>query len=461
MRPVFRLVRELQWTGVILSAVLAACADVSGAVSAATQAPGSAPAAAAAAAPTPARPLTGASADYDPLVSAVGDARFVLLGESTHGTSEFYRERARITERLVRERGVLAVAIEGDWPDAERANRYVRGLGSDRSAAEALSGFRDFPVWMWRNAEFAAFVESLRAYNLTQPPARRVGLYGMDVQNLTGGIEPVLAWLGRNDAAAAARARAEYRCLDRYGSDPARYGEATRRPGRSCERQVAAVLADLRRRPRPADPEAAEAWFSAVRSAAAVAGAEAYFRAQFSGAYSWNVRDRWMADNVADMAAHAQALSGQPGKVAIWAHNTHVGDARSTGMAQRGELNIGQLLRERNGQGAFLVGFITHSGTVLAAPDWDAPGRVYTLRPALPDSYAGLFHSQGLDSALLLLRDQAEASTSLSGERLERAVGVVYLPQSERVSHYFPARLSRQFDAVVYIDRTRAVTPLR
>lgn len=452
MMRALRKAREALWITVILSFLLAACAE--GADAAAQR-----PAAPAAAAP-PHHRLTGAATDYDPLLSAVGDARFVLLGESTHGTSEFYAERARITERLVRERGALAVAIEGDWPDADRLSRYVRGIGPDRTAAEALSDFERFPRWTWRNAEFEGFVERLRAYNLTQPAGRRVGVYGMDVQNLFEGQEAAVEWLARHDPPAAARARTQYRCFAPYRGESSRYGEAARRPNRSCERQAAAVLAEFRGRPRPADPEAAEALFSAQRNAAAVVAAEAYFRAAYAGAYSWNVRDRHMADAVAEISAHAQALSGQPGKVVVWAHNTHVGDARSTAMSQRGELNLGQLLRERNGRGAFLVGFLTHSGTVMAAPEWDIPGRVYDLRPALPESFAGLLHAQGLQRALLLSRDPA-VSAALAGPRLERAVGVIYQPRTERQSHYFDALLSRQFDAVVYIDRTRAVTPLR
>lgn len=439
------------WGAALLCLATAACAEAVGRAVAE-------PAGAAAPALPAGVPLTGGSGDYDLLVSAIGEARFVLLGESTHGTSEFYRERARITERLVRDRGFLAVAIEGDWPDADRLSRYVRGLGADRTAAEALSDFERFPKWMWRNLEFEGFVERLRAYNMTRPPAQRVGVYGMDVQNLFEGMDPVVEWLGPHDPEAAARVRAHYRCLHGYRGDARLYGEATRRPGRSCERQAAAALAEVRRQPRPSDPEAAEAWFSAVRSAATVAAAEAYFRASYAGAYSWNVRDRSMAETVTDIAAHAQTLSGQHGKVVVWGHNTHAGDARSTDVARRGELNLGQLMREQHGARAFLVGFLTHSGTVMAAPEWDAPGRVYTLRPAIEESYAGLIHARGGGDRLWLTRDPAVA-VAFRGPRLERAVGVIYQPDTERLSHYFQASLSEQFDAVVYIDRTRAVTP--
>jgi erythromycin esterase-like protein len=448
-----RKLREGLWISVILTVLLAACAERAGAATAQRQA---GPAAGAVAH----HRLTGAATDYDPLLAAMRDASFVLLGESTHGTREFYEERARITERLVREQGALAVAIEGDWPDAVRISRYVRGFGPDRTAAEALSDFDDFPHWTWRNREFAAFIERLRAHNLTQPAARRVGVYGMDVQNLFEGQEAAVGWLARHDPAAAARARAHYRCFAPYLGDALRYGEAARRPARACERQAAAVLAEFQGRAPPADPEAAEALFSARRSAASVVASEAYFRAVHAGAYSWNVRDRHMAEAVAQIAAHAQAVSGQAGKVVIWAHNTHVGDARATEMSRRGELNIGQLLRERHGRAALLVGFLTHSGTVYAAPEWDAPGSVHPLRPALPESFAGRFHAQGLKRALLLLREPS-VSKALAERRLERAVGVVYQPWTERESHYFEAELPRQFDAVIYLDRTSAVTPLR
>ena len=447
-----RKLRELVCISVILSLLLAACTE---GADAAAQRPAALPAAA-----LPHHRLTGAGTDYDPLLATTREARFILLGESTHGTREFYEERARITERLVREQGALAVVIEGDWPDADRLSRYVRGFGPDRTAAEALSDFDRFPRWTWRNAEFAGFIERLRAYNLTQPPTLRVGVYGMDVQNLFEGQDAAMEWLARHDPPAAARARAQYRCFAPHGREASRYGEAARRPARVCERQAAAVLAEFRDRPLPGDPEAAETLFSARRSAATVVAAEAYFRAAYAGAYSWNVRDRHMAEAVAEIAAHTQALSGRLAKVVLWAHNTHVGDARSTEMSRRGELNIGQLLRGRHGRAAFLVGFLTHSGTVYAAPEWDGVGRVHELRPALPESFSGLLHANGLQRALLLTGDPA-VSAALAGPRLERAVGVVYQPRTERQSHYFEAQLSRQFDAVVYIDRTRAVTPLR
>jgi erythromycin esterase-like protein len=407
-----------------------------------------------------ARPIRSAPNDYDALLDATRDARFVLLGEATHGTHEFYRERARISMRLVRERGFGAIVIEGDWPDTGRVNRYVRGLGDDRSAEAALSDFRDFPRWMWRNVEFRDFVEALRAHNLSLPLTQRVGVYGMDVYNLFGAADAVVSYLASVDRSAADRARAQYRCFARYRPDPASYGGAARRPARSCERQVATVLAELRARPRPDDPIAAEALFSAVRSAASVAGAEEYHRASSAGTLSWNVRDRRMAANVLEIADHAAALSGAPGKVVVWAHNSHVGDARATEMPLRGELNLGQLLRERFGGAAYLLGFTTYEGTVVAADRWDGPHRVQELRAALPDSYAGVFHAAGLGDALIMLPKDSVVARLLDTPRPKREVGVIYAPATELRSHYLQTRLAGQFDAVIHLDRTRALSPL-
>jgi erythromycin esterase-like protein len=396
-------------------------------------------------------------ADHGPLLQAIGDARFVIMGEMTHGTHEFYLERARLTERLVRDRGFGAVVIEGDQPAAERVNRYVRGLGADRSAAQALQAFTNFPRWMWRNAEFSNLVERLRTHNQALPPERRVGVYGMDVYNLSGAIDAVIAYLERNGS--AAQARAQYRCFAPYRADPHRYGAAARR--RSCRAAAEAVLTSVRGLPRPADPVAAEARFSAIGSAATVAGAEEYFRELYSGTSAWNARDRRMTSTVEEIAEHVGALAGPPGRVVVWAHNSHVGDARATDAADRGEINLGQVLRERHGPAAFLLGFLTYTGSVIAAEQWDAPERVRTLRPALPGSDAARLHEAGVAEGLLLLRARHPAASLLEGRRPQRAVGVIYQPHTERQSHYFHADLRRQFDAVIHIDRTRALTPLR
>jgi erythromycin esterase-like protein len=418
------------------------------------------------AAPSPAalkqaaRPVTGSAGDYSDIFAAMAGASRILLGESTHGTREYYRERARLTERLIREQGVNAVAIEGDWSATWRVNLYVRGLGSDRSAAHALRGFTNFPAWMWGNEEFRDFVERLRALNLERPADQRVGLYGMDVYDLFDSAEAVRTYLAAASPEAARRAAAHYRCFARYGRDKWAYATATRDPRRSCRPQAQAVLAEVRRLPRPADPVAAEARFAALRSAASVAAAEEYFRTAAAGSLAWNVRDRHMADNVDEIAGHVEATSGRPGKLVLWSHNTHSGDARATFAAERGELNLGQLMRQRHGQAAFLVGFFSYGGRVFAAPEWDSPGRRYDMRPALPGSYSALFHASGMPAFSLLIRGNPAVSKLLAGPMLERAIGVVYLPHSERTAHYFDARLAEQFDAAIYFDRTAAVTPL-
>ena len=406
-------------------------------------------------------PVTGEASDHDTILQAARDARFVLLGESTHGTHEYYRERGRISQRLVRELGFGAVAIEGDWSATYRVNLYVRGLGTDRSAEQALGGYQNFPRWMWRNAEFRDFIDALRTWNMAQPPERRVGVYGMDVYDVFDAADAVVAYLREVSPAAAERARREYRCFAAYNRNTHAYGEASRRESRSCQEEAAAVAAEVARVPRPADPVGAERHFAAVRSAASVAAGEAYFRAVYAGSLAWNVRDQQMARNVEEIAAHVERLGGRPGKVVAWAHNTHMGDARATFAAQRGELNLGQLMRQRHGNAALLVGFFTYAGQVMAAPEWDMPGRVYDVRPALAGSYSEVFHQAGVPAFSLILRGNKELAKQFGEPRLQRAIGVIYRPETERQSHYFDARVSDQFDAILFFDRTRAVTPLR
>jgi erythromycin esterase-like protein len=405
-------------------------------------------------------PLSGSAQDYAPLLAAASGANRVLLGEATHGTAEFYRERARITHQLIRERGFNAVAIEGDWSPTYRVNLYVRGLGKDRSAAEALRGYTNFPQWMWPNSEFRDFVEQLRTFNLTLPANQRVGVYGADVYDLFEAADAVVGHVAQMDPEAARRIRVSYRCFEGQGRDLHRYGQAAQTRAASCQSQAAAVLAEVRKLPKAATAEGEEARFAAFRSAASVAAAEEYFRTLYSGGNSWNARDRRMADNVEAIAAQAASLTGREGRVVMWAHNSHVGDARATSAAERGELNIGQLMRQQHGDRALLVGFFTHSGTVRAASAWGEQHRVFTLNPALPQSHSDLFHRTGVPRFLLMLRNNATLQAQLSTPMLQRAVGVIYVPRAEMQSHYFPASLSRQFDAAVYVDKTEAVKAL-
>lgn len=456
------VISKVRWAVLAFSLAFAACGGANSAtVQGRTEAAPETLAQSASTIRSAARPITGGASDYADLLEAAGNSTRVLLGESTHGTHEYYRERAKISELLVRNHGFNAIAIEGDWSPTQRVNLYVRGLGSDRSAAEALGGYRNFPQWMWPNTDFRNFVERLRAHNLSLPEAERVGLYGMDVYDLFQASEAVLAYLRQANPAAAERVRSEYRCFAPYRGSTHEYGEATRNPRSSCKEEAEAVVAELGKLPRPSDPRQAEAHFAAIRSAASVAAAEAYFRTVYTGSLAWNVRDQRMAENVEAIAEHVARMTGRKGKIVMWSHNTHSGDARATFAANRGELNIGQLMRQRHGNDAFLVGFFSYIGTVFAAPEWDAPGRLYEMQPALPGSYSELFHNVGLPSFSLLLRGNAPVRGVLAGPMLERAIGVIYAPQTERQSHYFPARLTDQFDAAIFFDRSSAVTPLR
>ena len=412
-----------------------------------------------------AQPFTGSANDYDVLLDLIGDSRIVLLGEASHGTHEFYFERAAITKRLIAEKGFTLLAIEADWPDASRAHRYVRGTSADANANEALSGFRRFPAWMWRNTVVVEFVEWLRGFNKDVDPKRApAGFYGMDLYSLHASIHAVLSYLQKVDPDAAKRARARYSCFDHFSREPQEYGyAATAGATESCEDAVVEQLAELQRRAGEflsRDGEmAAEELFFAEQNARLVKNAEQYYRSMFRGrASSWNLRDRHMVETIEALVAHLNG-SRQP-KAIIWAHNSHLGDARATEMSQHGELNVGQLIREHYGGEAVLIGFSTHHGTVTAASDWGAAAQRKNVRPALEDSYEELVHQTGLPRFWIDLRNAGDKIGVLYGPRLERAVGVIYRPKTERLSHYFHARLPKQFDAIIHIDETRAVEPL-
>lgn len=410
-------------------------------------------------------PLTGKPDQYQPLIDAVRDARVVLLGEATHGTHEFYRERAFITRRLIAECGFSAVAVEADWPDAYRINRFVRGAGHDEDAVESLGDFGRFPTWMWRNADVLDFIGWLRSYNDARSRSTQAGFYGLDLYSLRSSAAAVLAYLDRIDPAAAGRARARYGCFDRFGDEMQQYGyAATFGLGPSCERSVVDQLVELHRlRAEFASRDgrfAPDDYFFAEQNARLVRNAEAYYRTMFRGhVESWNLRDQHMADTLVELLTFLDTVN--PGaRVVVWAHNSHLGDARATQMGESGELNVGQLVRSRYGSGAVLVGFTTHHGTVTAASEWDGPAHRKHVRPALQGSYERLLHDTGIPRFLLQMRADSELTEALAAPRLERAIGVLYLPETERRSHYFHARLSQQFDFLLHFDTTRAVEPL-
>ena len=413
-----------------------------------------------------AHPLTGSSGDYDSLLELVGDARFVLLGEASHGTHEFYRQRAQITKRLIQEKGFTAIAVEADWPDAYRVNRYVRGRGTDPDAEEALSGFRRFPAWMWRNADVLDFVGWLRAHNDSVPSeAAKVGFYGLDLYSLHSSIEAVLNYLDKVDPNGAQRARHRYACFEHFGEDPQEYGYAAGLGlSHTCETEVVSQLIDLQRSAaeyaRRDGRIAADDFYYAEQNARLVKNAEEYYRTMFRGRISsWNLRDMHMAETLDSLNEHFR-VQRKPPKFVVWAHNSHLGDARATQMGRAGEWNVGQLVRQKYGRDSVLVGFTTYSGTVTAASNWGSPAERKRVRPALPGSYESLFHDTGVPSFLLTLPRGAHVAQGLREPMLERAIGVIYLPESELASHYFHARLAEQFDAVIHFDQTRAVEPL-
>lgn len=408
----------------------------------------------------------GEISDYDPLLDLIGDARFVLLGEASHGTHEFYRERAQITKRLITEKGFTAVAVEADFPDAHRINRFVRGMGDDVDAIDSLDGFKRFPAWMWRNADVLDFVGWLRAHNDDQPDARsKTGFYGLDLYSMNSSMDAVLSYLDKVDPAAAKRARERYACFDSFDGDTQKYGfETARGHGYSCEDAVVSQFVELYSRATELagldGRVAADDFFIAEQNARLVKNAEQYYRTMYrSDISSWNLRDSHMVETLIELESHL-TYKGAPPKMVVWEHNSHLGDARATTMGNRGEWNVGQLVRQHFADEAVLVGFTTYHGTVTASSDWGGQAERKRVRPALHGSFEALFHEVGLKRFMLLLRDSGRLKDALYQPLLERAIGVIYRPETERQSHYFHAHLSDQFDAVIHFDETRAVEPL-
>jgi erythromycin esterase-like protein len=408
-----------------------------------------------------------------PLLDLIGDSRFVLIGEASHGTHEFYDARARLTRRLIEEKGFTAVVAEADWPDAYRVNRYARGFTDDANPAEALAGFRRFPQWMWRNTVMIDFVSWLkdhnaRATNVATADRPQCGFYGMDLYSLGNSIQAVLKYLDQVDPDAARRARYRYSCFEDFGEDPQAYGYAAGFDlSRSCEKQVIQQLLELlrhagayaRRDGRAAEDE----YFFAAQNARLVRNAEEYYREMFTGGVStWNLRDRHMTDTIDALTRFLDQQRGgrAPTKVVVWAHNSHLGDARAIDMGEQGEVNVGSLAREKWGGEVFNVGFSTYTGTVTAASNWDEDAQLKRVRPGLPGSWESVFHEVGGDFVLPLRNAAGDLSVELRHPRLQRAIGVIYRPQTERISHYFHTRLAAQFDAMIHLDRTRALEPL-
>lgn len=395
--------------------------------------------------------------DFGAMFDRFGDARVVLLGEATHGTSEFYRARAAITRRLIERHGFNIVAVEADWPDAARIDDYARHQTPRPRRGDTAPRF---PTWMWRNEEVLEFADWLRGHNAPLSEAERASFHGLDVYSLGESIHAVLAYLDRTDPEGAARARQRYGCLTPWQDEPARYGRAVQRGWRdSCEAAVVAQLRDLLEHRLGYLKDDGERWFDAIQNARIVHAAEQYYRAMYRGAAeSWNLRDRHMFTTLQALLAYR----GERAKAVVWAHNSHIGNAAATAMGWQGEFNIGELCRTAYGDEAVLIGFGTDRGTVAAATDWGADMQVKTVRPARADSYENAFRRTGQARSLTDWRspDRHALADMLRTPLLERAIGVVYRPESELLSHYFQAVLAEQFDAWVWFDETHAVTPL-
>lgn len=399
-----------------------------------------------------------ASVDLEPLLRRIGDARVVLLGEATHGTSEFYRMRERISRELIERKGFTFIAIEGDWPDAARIDHYIRH--ADYPASE-WTAFARFPTWMWRNREVREFVDWLRKRNAHRETGKRIAFHGLDLYSLYTSIQSVLAYLDDVDPQTAQVARQRYGCLTPWQADPATYGHATLTGAyQTCEHEVVSMLTELLEKHRRYAEHDGERFLDAVQNAKLVASAEQYYRIMYYGSRaSWNLRDTHMFGTMQNLLH----FHGPESKAIVWAHNSHVGDSAATEMSARGEYNIGHLCREEFGEACYSIGFGTNSGTVAAASDWDGPMEIKTVRPALAQSYERLCHDSGIARFLLPLRKTkaAELISALSKPRLERAIGVIYRPETELQSHYFQANLPRQFDEYIWFDKTEAISPFK
>ena len=427
-------------------------------------------------------PLNGAPSDFDAVLEKAKNASVVLLGEASHGTHEFYRVRGEITKRLILEQGFCAVAVEADWPDAYRINQYVRGLGQDGDAVDALSGFRRFPQWMWRNTDALDFIGWLRSHNESVADHERkgtshrdlpVGFYGLDLYSLNASMAAVIDYLQHKDPKTAKQVIEQYSCFEHFGGDTHRYGLLTGSGVKeSCEEDVLSALLTLHERRASYLSNdgviSADEFFNAEQNARLIREAEKYYRTMFQGdVSSWNLRDRHMMTTLLMLMQHlkhtyspSEEQNTWDPKIIVWAHNSHLGNAAATSMGEHGEFNLGQLVREYFGASSLLVGFTTHHGSVTASSDWDGPAERKRVRPALKESYESLFHEIGEPRFWIDCHATPEVQAILQNPRLERAIGVIYRPETERRSHYFSSCLPDQFDGVFHYDETRAVEPL-
>lgn len=409
-------------------------------------------------------PIENGLNKYSSLLDKIGNSRFVLIGEATHGTHEFYQTRIEITQELIRKKGFMAVAIEGDWPDAYSVHRYLQGDTSQ--LRNALDVFQRFPTWMWRNKTMLPFLEWLRSFNDKLTLSKKIGFFGLDLYSLNASAQAVINYLLKVDPRAALRAKERYSCFDHFDNDPQTYGYLTnlgiKKP---CIKEVVDQLIELQHHAftyvRKDGVASADEYFITTQNARVVKDAEHYYRSMFEGRVSsWNVRDIHMAETVNNIADHLEAHFNKPAKLIIWAHNSHVGDARATELGEKGEINIGQLIKEQHPAHTYSIGFTTYTGTVTASSSWDGDIECKRINPGLVGSYEALFHELNAENFILDLQNDEELEHYLKVPRLQRAIGVIYLPHSERDSHYFFAKLPYQFDSVFHLDTTNALEPL-
>lgn len=405
------------------------------------------------------RPLT-TPRDIDALIDAVGDARFVLLGEASHGTSEFYTWRTEISKRLIEQHGFSFIAVEGDWPDCYQVNRYVKGRSATATSAfDVLHAFERWPTWMWANREVVALTEWMRTWNHGKPEERMAGFYGLDVYSLWDSMRAVTQYLERIDPQLAAAARRAYNCFEPYAEDVQDYARATALVPTSCEDEAVSVLRDLRARAVAFKEDGREAYFNAEQNAIVARNAELYYRTMVRGGpASWNVRDHHMVETLDRLMHH----HGRDARAIVWEHNTHIGDARFTDMARAGMVNVGQLVRQAHDrEGVMLVGFGTHRGTVIAADEWGEPMGRMPVPAARQGSFEDIMHDADVGDALLLFNGGDDGGVSGLDQPIgHRAIGVVYDPSAERWGNYVPTIMPRRYDAFLYLDQTRAVDPL-
>jgi erythromycin esterase-like protein len=396
------------------------------------------------------------TADLDHLLDRIGDARFVLLGEASHGTHEYYLWRARISKRLIEEKDFRFIGVEGDWPDCYRVNQYVQGELGDTTAKDVLDDFSRWPTWMWANWEIVAFAEWMRQHNEGRPDTEKVGFYGLDVYSLWESLDAILGYLKEHDPDALPAAQEAFRCFEPYAEDPQEYARATLFVPETCENEVVDLLNTVRQRAAPQANTNAAA-LNAVMNAEVIKGAETYYRTMVhGGGTSWNVRDRHMADTLNRL----MQFYGSDAKAIVWEHNTHIGDARYTDMASAGMFNVGELVRqEHESQGVVLAGFGSYQGTVIAARQWDAPMQVMPVPPAQPGSWESALHDLDAEDRLLLFHRPADTGSAIAVPRGQRAIGVVYHPEFE-AGNYVPTVLPLRYDAFMYLDQTQALHPL-